>query len=283
MTSNVPEYLYHYTNIDSLALILKHRTIRLNSLDKMDDLQEQMSTDRQNFGKFVFVSSWTSDEDESIPMWRMYTPKGKGIRIKMPINPFVEYQPTIQELGTLLHCNVEGAPNVAVPFKMIVPAKDIFNGDFSIANYSVNNQLSEVKYVDDDELLRPTIIHPDGNGGISVDFGKLGIYKNTYWAFQKEWRYRLLFCPASTAKMIGDHLSKQNTEMQNLLHRFIAGSAALPFSHYDLHIRQECFNDMSITLSPDISDSAKMFAELLVEKYNPMCRIEASVLTNLIQ
>ncbi|MBE6746525.1 MAG: hypothetical protein E7558_03645 [Ruminococcaceae bacterium] len=35
------EYLYHYTSIETLALILKNRTIRFNSLDKMDDLQEQ--------------------------------------------------------------------------------------------------------------------------------------------------------------------------------------------------------------------------------------------------
>ena len=34
------EYLYHYTSIEILALILKNRTIRLNPLDKMDDLQE---------------------------------------------------------------------------------------------------------------------------------------------------------------------------------------------------------------------------------------------------
>ena len=50
MSDVIPKYLYHYTNIDSLALILKNRTIRLNSLDKMDDLQEQMSQDKQNFG-----------------------------------------------------------------------------------------------------------------------------------------------------------------------------------------------------------------------------------------
>ena len=33
--------MYHYTSLESLALIIKNRTIRLNSLDKMDDLQEQ--------------------------------------------------------------------------------------------------------------------------------------------------------------------------------------------------------------------------------------------------
>lgn len=48
------EYLYHYTSVDSLALILKNRTIRLNSLDKMDDLQEQKTSDINNFGEFFF-------------------------------------------------------------------------------------------------------------------------------------------------------------------------------------------------------------------------------------
>ena len=36
------EYLYHYTNIETLALILKNRTIRFNSLDRMDDLQKKL-------------------------------------------------------------------------------------------------------------------------------------------------------------------------------------------------------------------------------------------------
>lgn len=34
------DYLYHYTNVETLALILANRTIRFNALNKMDDLQE---------------------------------------------------------------------------------------------------------------------------------------------------------------------------------------------------------------------------------------------------
>ena len=46
------KYLYHYTNIETLALILKNRTIRFNSLDRMDDLQEQQTADVKNIGQF---------------------------------------------------------------------------------------------------------------------------------------------------------------------------------------------------------------------------------------
>ena len=88
MEEHMQEYLYHYTSIENLALILKNRTIRLNTLDKMDDLQEQKTRDVQNFGKFFFVSSWTSLESESIPMWKMYTCPSSGVRIKLAKNPF---------------------------------------------------------------------------------------------------------------------------------------------------------------------------------------------------
>ena len=124
MSEALPQYLYHYTNIDPLALILKNKTIRLNSLDKMDDLQEQMSQDKQNFGKFVFVSSWTDDETESIPMWRMYTPKQRGVRIQFPINPFVEYQATAQEIEKTFGIPVLADKNTPAPFKTIAPLKN---------------------------------------------------------------------------------------------------------------------------------------------------------------
>ena len=96
------EYLYHYTSIEKLALILKNRTIRLNPLDKMDDLQEQKTADVENIGKFVFVSSWTDDTSESIPMWKMYTAPSAGVRIKLRKNPFVWHGTHGQDIETAL-------------------------------------------------------------------------------------------------------------------------------------------------------------------------------------
>lgn len=280
--TKTPEFLYHYTNVDSLALILKNRSIRLNSLDKMDDLQEQMSTDKQNFGKFVFVSSWTADSVESIPMWRMYTPRQRGVRIKLPVNPFVEYSPTLAEIASINKSSYKGDGSAPVGFKTIVPSKDMFDGEFSLANYGVGNQLFEVKYTDDVQLLNPTILNVE-NGRFSIVLSDIGIYKNTYWEFQREWRYRLLFLPVSTSKLMKEHMIGQHTEMERLQRLTLSGQASLSFNHYDLYIRDECFNKMSIMLSPDISESAKTFVELLVKEYNPNCTIEESVLTNLIQ
>ena len=87
-----PKMLYHYTSIDNLALILKNRTIRLNSLTNMDDKQEAKTKEGQLFGKSVFISSWTDDESESIPMWKMYTSPSAGVRIGLPPLPFVRHK-----------------------------------------------------------------------------------------------------------------------------------------------------------------------------------------------
>lgn len=51
-----PAVLYHYTSLDTLAMILHNRTIRFSRLDKVDDPQEQRSADSQNLGKMKLVS-----------------------------------------------------------------------------------------------------------------------------------------------------------------------------------------------------------------------------------
>ena len=40
----LPEYLYHYTSLETLSLILESNKIRLNRLDKVNDLQEARKT-----------------------------------------------------------------------------------------------------------------------------------------------------------------------------------------------------------------------------------------------
>ncbi len=279
-TDNVPEYLYHYTDIDTLALILKHHTIRLNSLDKMDDKQEQMSKDRQNFGKFVFVSSWTDDAVESIPMWRMYTPKGRGVRIKLKTNPFESYPMDAKAAAQAL--NISNIQDNGKPsFNLIIPTQTLFNSQYTIFNYSENQQLAKVLYTDDEEILNPSVLYLDEDGA-RVELSRLGWYKNTYWSFQKEWRYRLLITPIKLNVLMKKGVSGDYGELADFIQTANRGMAALPFNYYDLRIRDDCYKDMSIMLSPDITESSKTIVTTLVEKYNQTCAIEPSELTNLI-
>lgn len=274
--TNLPEYLYYYTDVDTLALILKNHTIRLNSLDKMDDKQEQMSTDLQNFGKFVFVSCWTEEQIESIPMWRMYTPKGKGVRLKLRSNPFVAYDVDVLNFAKNIGAqSVQGSGQL--DFKLIVPTEKLLDKNYAVSNYTHNSQLLNIEYTNDNNLLNPDVMYTTEEGTI-VELGKLGKYKNLYWKFQKEWRYRLLIFPIS----INRYLQRNYSELIKFVSEAQKGISALPFDYYDLVIRDECFEDMSIMLAPDITESSKTFVNLLVQEYNPSCELISSDLTSLI-
>lgn len=85
------EYLYHYTSLETLALILKNKTLCFNNLLNVDDIEEARTTDMGDFGKYVYVSCWTDDSEESIPLWNLYTPDMHGVRIKLPKFPFKKY------------------------------------------------------------------------------------------------------------------------------------------------------------------------------------------------
>ena len=45
------KYLYHYTSLETLALILRNKTICFNNLLYVDDLDEAETEDMGKFGK----------------------------------------------------------------------------------------------------------------------------------------------------------------------------------------------------------------------------------------
>lgn len=271
------EYLYHYTSVDSLALILKNRTIRLNSLDKMDDLQEQKTSDINNFGKFFFVSSWTSDSTESIPMWKMYTNPQSGVRIKLRKNPF-KRTPTIGSdfMAILGIPPIDEASknfkqdtflNLAEVMKLGVYCTQAWNGDI----------LHEVIYTSDKNLLEPQVVSSDGDK-IGISFSELGRYKNEHWRFQKEWRYLMSFLPMN----FYESPEKMYKDFNITASKIISGTATLPISYYDLTIDDNCFNEMEITPSPQMSTGYRVLLDDLMEKYNPNAKLSESELLGLL-
>ena len=67
--------IHHYNSIETLALILKYKTIRFNRLDRVDDMEESMygsGPTKIKLGQYVFVSCWTKDDLENISLWKMY-------------------------------------------------------------------------------------------------------------------------------------------------------------------------------------------------------------------
>jgi len=263
MTAEAPEYLYHYTNVETLALILKNRTIRFNSLDKVDDPQEQKTADIKNAGQFCYVSCWTDDATESIPMWNMYSGLASGVRIRLRKNPFKWHELTEQEHQQ--YTWLEPYTKTMIPFPQMVQ-KEVYS--FPEEDGSM---LYKVDYSDEEKKLSPNMLYSDEIFDY-LDFYVLGKCKSTYWAFQNEWRYILY---ASSVPIHQD--TQQGVEaILKERQRVIDGVAKQPFPEYYMDIADDAFADMEITLSPRISAGNKLIAETLMRTYNPSAGIRDS-------
>lgn len=256
---NKPQFLYHYTNIETLALILKYRTIRFNRLDFVDDLEEVETYDMGKAGRFGFVSCWTEDEEESIPFWHMYTKDMKGVSIKLPTDPFVKY-------------NVEGK-GVSESFTSNFTYEEILRLD-GIIDYASGSFLSKVTYTDDEDLIKPKIFTQDGPL-YQVNINDIGKYKRTHWSFQKEWRYMIFIWPLTVEEM--------QQQKHYLMYERFKGEYNLGIQHYLLNIDSAKFEQMEITLGPNTSEGEKIIVESLVNEFNPKTKIHESKLKNKIR
>ena len=164
-----PKYLYRYTSIENLALILKRREIRLARLDKVDDLLESRSIDAINYGQYVFVTCWTDLAEESVPFWHMYTPNLRGVRIKMPLAMFTGHHISDRPEMRL---TTDGHDNWALPYERMY-------GENYLAMPEGANNFFKIEYVDDALLINRQLYGRKSDGSHSVRLGELGRYKST--------------------------------------------------------------------------------------------------------
>lgn len=272
------DFLYHYTSIDKLALILKNKTFRLSQLSSLDDLQEEKNQSIADFGQYCFVSSWVGNDKELIPMWKMYCHNGEGVRIKLKKDPFVLYRID-------LHDKVELKPgwtSTENAVESCIPSDDYFNESYGPLSTDPKGLLIKVEYTSDESLLNPVLVKSDSEK-FQIIVSPVGKYKNSYWIFQDEWRYRLWFLPISYITIL-QNCENVNLITQHLINGFL-GHKKLPFTYYDLKIRDSAFETMEIMLSPDITEGNRIIVKALLEKYNPKAvnHISESCLKNLIR
>lgn len=261
MNNNNFEYLYHYTDITTLALILKNRTIRFNSLQNVDDLEEKESEEFPGLCKYTFVSCWTDDLVENIPLWKFYT-NMKGVRIKLPKYPFKKYY-----IKDYIEDDMEDNQ------EYIYVNPNEFKNDNFIINPSVT--FSKINYVDDNMIYKKTSSYNNGNC-LEIDVENVGKIKRKSWDFQKECRYIINIIPISQ-----DDIAK-GTSAKTLRRNICINNNNLPIDYYDLKIDKDKFENMEITLGPAVSEGDRIIVQDLVKKYNPKAIIKESVLKDKI-
>jgi len=182
----LPERIYHYTSIETLALILKNQTLRFNRLDKVDDPEEyalaetfknteSLEKTTINPTEYLYVSCWTSKASEILFQWNNYAENGHGVRVGIPAVLLKKY------LYNLLKSNELYSKSDGFP-------------DYIIYNLTDDSFFSHMNY-DDNVRSFDTNIFGSYNGMPCFNFKNIGFIKNKKWEIQEEYRFKILAFP----------------------------------------------------------------------------------------
>lgn len=256
------EYLYHYTNLDALEKILENKTLRLTSLNYMDDLEEGETSDFDKLGRYIYISSWTSNSDESLVLWN-YSRGKDGIRIRMKRDPF-----KVEKIKGMYHIhghNVEIDQLFNVPLLKMMMNETISFGE-PIA------KLIRVTYTDQERLLRPKVYRQFLGNNFSIETENLGVFKRVEWETQREWRYRLTALPLKISEF--DIFSEPFGEKK--LIKKIKTRKEINF--IDLELSDDAFEGIEILCSSKITETGKERLQKIISKYIPNAKVENSKL-----
>ena len=274
--------VHHYTDIPTLALILSTKKLRFTRLDGVSDLAETKVEKGIDFGKLFFVSCWTSNKEESIPLWRMYTPGMRGVRISLRSDMFLKHEYVVP---AELH---GGKPSRPVPSP--ISFGEAFADDHMILTTFLNPQSfgGSVRYVDDVEQAYQEAVQvnwktpPEFEVEIA-DLCKLPRLKSRPWAFEDEFRFSLCILPSlplATHRSTDPEYAKQ---FANHVGTCLVKGVGVSFTHKDLDLDLAALRSMEITLGPCCTKGDRVLVESLVNSFAKGAELKVSSLSGTIR
>jgi len=257
MDNEVPDYLFHYTTIETLALILKNKTFRFTRLSNLNDPLEGKGHNFKQAEHFVFSSSWTVAERDTIPMWKMYSDL-KGVRLKFPGDLFVDradihYGPWG---GATFH-----HASLSEPVK-IHTTEPILGENNAITSRTISGP-DPVRYLADGKLTETERIvygTPFFENAKDVLLGPVGLYKNDDWEFEEEWRFR--FLPWVHLSAVNSNNFDQRFESIQVQEHFV-----------DIPILDAAFDRLEVMLGPKSDVASEVIVKALIEKFAPKAQV----------
>ena len=163
----------------------------------------------------------------------------------------------------------------------LIPQKDIEANDYMIMPVYKNSNSDffyrDIEYVDDVQEKTSDLFKDTGDG-VNIEFGKVGRYKNTRWAFQKESRFVLNVFPFNPF-----HVPKEMMDyVGNITANCYKGNKQLPFDYYDMKLQDAVVDNIEITLSPSMSESKRIIVEALCKQFTKNGIVKESNLSGLV-
>ena len=269
--------IYHYTSIDSLALILKNRTLRFTRLDHVDDLEEaKVEQSQYDLAKFLFVSCWTENGEESIPLWKMYSGGATGVRIGVEKEMFQGYFyfSFDEKTGELKDIQQTLVPDDHKKDFFVLPVFDCNKAPF-YRKVDYKDDLVEATKGIVKEESKVREVRPDGSKVLevtmSLDLNRLGAIKHSRWEFQDESRFSLFIVP-------GNPFTRSIETATSAMIYCLKNGKSVPFEYYDLPLAPKFFESLEVTLSPNASESQRIIVESLCSSLAPGAVIRESSL-----
>lgn len=265
--------IYHYTSIDTLALILLNRTIRFNRLDQVDDEEESIfgSGDSDvKIGKYIFVSCWTKDPEENPTLWKYIEEKvGKrnAVRIALDEDMFSAY------------------PVFGGMYNTYFPHEFEKDGDCYFHNSANIIHLHDIQYVDDNKA-RIRELMKEGHDLVELKINELGIYKNRgKWGKQKESRFRLVAFPTtedfeSTNLENGESNVNFAFNLMGSIVPLLKKNIPISITYKDIPIKDEVLKSIEVTMGPNTTDVDKAKVNRLLYSCRIRCLFSKRKIVN---
>lgn len=249
--------IYHYTSIEKLALILENRTLRFNNARKVDDPNEAITKDYGSMQDYVFISCWTNESSESIPLWKIYGNNCHGVRLESDTS--------------FIHFNGKETPINGLNI-VVENVKKEFESDYFINTWQHDkpslNHYFETNYSDEERIFKKDTSTPTQK---SWEYQVDAVFntKTTCWSFEKEIRFILLGCGLEPDK------DKKNWQ---LVFNNITEKKKIDSSFVDLMLFDDFFNNLTITTGLLQSKAETIIVQSLVQKYNQNIKVMESKL-----
>lgn len=262
--------IYHYTSIQSLALILESKKIRFTRIDRLDDIKEIEGLPNR-LKQTAFVSCWTEDDQENISLWSLYT-QMKGVRISLPQDMFNKYDIKAGDYG-----NWGYGLDIISP----LPLEKIRTDEYVVSNpfWLEDGFYKKILYSDLCVENRKNIYNIDSEGNVNIKtIQNLFIHKDSIWAFQKESRFYLIAIQLPPLNLFKDRETQMlniNSIEQRYVDNFI--------SNIEVDLNNEVLNNIIVRLSPTCTNADRIIVESLLHKHTSNGEIENSNLRNTIR
>lgn len=294
--------IHHYTSINTLRLILSNRTIRFNRSDRVDDQDEiELEINGYPFAKYLLISCWTLEEDESIPQWGLYAGKSRGVRITLDsTHLFHKFLSSTRvnsksEISTKVWDNRFIQPDGTEIFAYGFPDKSsgityipyyIFHGTINPTSSGLaiippvpnHDFLTKVEYVEslNGAYADSIKIRNTDERHYSMNFTtRIGYKKHKSWDFQKEARFILMLMhtvPTNMGQFLADIPNFSFTKY---------GFAPInkdrtELFYYDLSVDEDAFDYLEVIAGPETTDDEKAEIRSILKAYAPKAKFSIS-------